>query len=116
MVALSRSDSKDLAEFSKTLVGTGPGTQGSPAASRRAHESNRLSKQGWPGERSLPFQGDLHGLLMILPQVHLRNGFLSCTSKNILNSLSSVTHSPRSPGRPDYILSRIESHPLPLSL
>src|SRR5436305_7010743 len=57
MVALSRSDSKDLAEFSKTLVGTGPGTQGSPAASRRAHQSNRLSKQGWPGERSLPFQG-----------------------------------------------------------
>jgi hypothetical protein len=46
---------------------------------RRPHggptKATGLSKQGWPGERSLPFQGDLHGLLMILPQVHLRNGF-----------------------------------------
>jgi hypothetical protein len=30
MIALARSDSKDLAEFSKTLVGTGPGTQRFP--------------------------------------------------------------------------------------
>jgi hypothetical protein len=76
-VALSRSDSKNLAEFGKDLGGHGPGNpKVSPAASRRAHQSNRLKviKGGQVRGRSL-FQGDPHGLLMILPQVHLRNSF-----------------------------------------
>jgi hypothetical protein len=80
-VALSRSDSKNLAEFGKTLVGTGPGTRGFPGGLAAGPPKQQVkSNQGWPGERSFPFSRDgLHGLVMILPQVHLRNGFLEHT-------------------------------------
>ena len=39
----------------------------------RPAKATGKDKQGWPGVKSNPFWGlTLHGLLMILPQVHLR--------------------------------------------
>jgi hypothetical protein len=67
---------KNLADLVTTLVDNRPGNSVPQLPHGRAHQSKRRKvQQGWPGERSAPFQGDPHGLLMILPQVHLRNGF-----------------------------------------
>jgi hypothetical protein len=66
---------KDNTEFTKNFGEHGPENfKFSGGLTAGPPKQQVKNKQGWPGGRSYPFKGDLHGALMILPQVHLRNG------------------------------------------